>query len=86
MAKKKQSIPQYATTVIKGVEYYRTRIEDADGKRVTLYARTSEELYSKVTRHERRIAMQNPQGKSHGSGVLRERLLMQSWQRFPLRH
>lgn len=56
MAKKKQSIPQYATTVIKGVEYYRTRIEDADGKRVTLYARTSEELYSKVQAAQKEIA------------------------------
>ncbi len=56
MAKKKQSIPQYATTVIKGVEYYRTRIEDADGKRVTLYARTSEELYSKVQAARKQIA------------------------------
>ena len=56
MAKKKQSIPQYATTVIKGVEYYRTRIEDADGKRVTLYARTREELYSKVQKAQKEIA------------------------------
>ena len=30
-----------------GLEYYRTRIEDADGKRVALYARTPEELYDK---------------------------------------
>lgn len=56
MAKKKQSIPQYATTVIKGVEYYRTRIEDPDGKRVTLYARTREELYSKVQKAQQEIA------------------------------
>ena len=28
--------------------YYRTRIEDADGKRVALYGRTREELYDKV--------------------------------------
>lgn len=56
MAKKKQSIPQYATTVIKGVEYYRTRIEDADGKRVTLYARTREELYSKIQAAQKEIA------------------------------
>lgn len=31
-----------------GKEYYRTRIEDADGKRVALYGRTREELYDKV--------------------------------------
>ena len=56
MAKKKQNIPQYATTVIKGVEYYRTRIADTDGKRVTLYARTREELYSKVQAAQKEIA------------------------------
>ena len=48
MAKRKKLIPDYGTTVIKGVEYYRTRIEDADGKRVALYAPTPEELYEKV--------------------------------------
>ena len=48
MAKRKKLIPDYGTTVIKGVEYYRTRIEDADGKRVALYALTPEELYEKV--------------------------------------
>ena len=29
-------------------QYYRTRIEDADGKRVALYGKTPEELYEKV--------------------------------------
>lgn len=48
MARKKKLIPDYGTTTIKGVEYYRTRIEDADGKRVALYALTREELYEKV--------------------------------------
>lgn len=48
MARKKKLIPDYGTTTIKGVEYYRTRIEDADGKRVSLYALTREELYDKV--------------------------------------
>ena len=42
------------TTTIKGVEYFRTRITGVDGKRVTLYARTSEELAQKVqdAKHE----------------------------------
>ena len=48
MARKKKLIPDYGTTTIKGVEYYRTRIVDADGKRVSLYALTREELYDKV--------------------------------------
>lgn len=55
MARKKKLIPDYGTTTIKGVEYYRTRIEDSDGKRVSLYALTREELYDKVQEAERLI-------------------------------
>lgn len=47
MAKKKTSIPQYGTVTRKGIAYYRTRIMDADGKQVALYATTREELYEK---------------------------------------
>lgn len=47
MAKKKTTIPQYGTVMRKGVQYYRTRILDADGKQVSLYATTCEELYEK---------------------------------------
>lgn len=47
MAKRKK-IPEYGTVVQNGITYYRTRIEDADGKRVALYGRTREELYDKV--------------------------------------
>ena len=42
-------IPEYGTVMLNGIEYYRTRIEDADGKLVALYARTPEELYNKET-------------------------------------
>ena len=48
MARKRYVIPQYGTVIMAGKEYYRTRIEDADGKRVALYGRTREELYDKV--------------------------------------
>ena len=48
MARKRYAIPQYGTVIMEGKEYYRTRIEDADGKRVALYGRTREELYDKV--------------------------------------
>ena len=48
MARKRYAIPQYGTVIMAGKEYYRTRIEDADGKRVALYGRTREELYDKV--------------------------------------
>ena len=47
MAKKKQSVPEYGTVTRKGTLYYRTRITDADGKQVSLYATTCEELYEK---------------------------------------
>ena len=54
MAKRK-AIPKYGTVVQNGVTYYRTRIEDADGKRVALYGRTREELYDKVEEAKRQI-------------------------------
>jgi hypothetical protein len=34
LARKHKSIPNYGTVIHNGVEYYRTRVEDADGKRV----------------------------------------------------
>ena len=49
MAKRKMIIPEYGTVIKRGVLYYRTRIKDADGKLVALYARTPEELYNKET-------------------------------------
>ena len=33
----------------RGVLYYRTRIKDANGKPVAIYAKTPEELYNKET-------------------------------------
>lgn len=48
MAKKKANIPQYGTVMRCGIEYYRTRIMDADGKQVSLYATTREDLYEAV--------------------------------------
>ncbi len=47
MAKTKMSVPQYGTVMRKGIPYYRTRILDADGRQVSLYAATCEELYEK---------------------------------------
>ena len=55
MAIKKVVIPEYSTVVHNGTEYYRTRINDADGKRVALYAETREELYKKVQEARRLI-------------------------------
>ena len=47
MAKRKRAIPEYNTVVLNGYEYFRTRIEDRNGRRIALYAKTPEELYEK---------------------------------------
>ncbi|MBR6476928.1 MAG: site-specific integrase [Lachnospiraceae bacterium] len=54
MAKRK-TIPKYGTVILNGTEYFRTRIEDADGKRVALYGKTREELYDKVEEARREV-------------------------------
>ena len=54
MAKKK-AIPQYGSVMRKGIPYYRTRIMDADGKQVSLYASTCEELYEKEMEARRQV-------------------------------
>lgn len=56
MAKKKERIPQYKTVTLKGIQYYRTRVTDADGKQVSLYAASCEELYQKEKEARRQIA------------------------------
>lgn len=55
MAKKKKGVPQYGTVMRKGLLYYRTRILDADGKQVSLYAATREELYEKELDARRKV-------------------------------
>ena len=55
MAKKKTKVPQYGTVMRKGIPYYRTRILDADGKQVSLYAATCEELYEKQLEARREV-------------------------------
>jgi len=47
LAKRKVVIPEYGTVMKRGVLYYRTRIRDANGKLIALYARTPEELYDR---------------------------------------
>lgn len=56
MAKKKSTIPQYGTVIRGGVQYFRTRVTDADGKQVSLYATTREELYRKEIEARQQIA------------------------------
>ena len=55
MAKRKPEIPKYGTISLKGIQYYRTRIMDADGKQVSLYATTCEELYEKELEARRQV-------------------------------
>lgn len=55
MAKRNSDIPKYGTVQRSGITYYRTRIDDADGKRVNLYARTREELYEKEREAKRQV-------------------------------
>ena len=55
MAKMKTEGPQYGTIMQKGIQYYRTRIMDADGKQVSLYAATCEELYEKQLEARRQV-------------------------------
>jgi len=49
LANRKIILPQYGTVMKRGVLYYRTRIKDANGKLVAIYAKTPEELYNKET-------------------------------------
>ena len=46
MATKKR-IPRYGAVEINGIRYYKTYVEDLDGKRIILYGKTREELYDK---------------------------------------
>lgn len=40
---------------MKGIQYYRTRITDADGKELSLYAATCEELYEKQLEARKKV-------------------------------
>lgn len=56
MAKRKKVIPDYKQVSENGTDYYRTRITDADGKRVAIYGKTPKELHEKVEEAQRLIA------------------------------
>lgn len=53
--KRPAELPEYGTVMMKGVQYYRTRITDADGKRVAIYGLTREELYDRVEDARRKL-------------------------------
>lgn len=52
---RKKVVPEYGTIMKRGVQYYRTRMQDADGKWISLYAQTPEELYDKSIEMKRSI-------------------------------
>ena len=52
---KKSKAKQFGIFTTNGIEYYRTRITDQDGKRVTLYAKTVDELCEKVEEAKEQI-------------------------------
>ena len=83
MGRKKKQIPEYGTVNLNGIEYFRTRIDDADGKRVALYAKTAEELYDKVEEAKRQIEEATFRRRTPTVAEYCERwLLMQSVQLF----
>lgn len=55
MAVRKRRIPDYPSVMINGWTYFRTFIEDTDGKTIALYAKTREELYDKELAAEDKI-------------------------------
>lgn len=55
MARRKEIIPEYQSENFNGKDYFRTRIKDADGKRVALYGSTRKELHEKVKNAQREI-------------------------------
>lgn len=55
MAKRKPLLPDYGTVQIKGKTYFRTRLSDDDGNRISLYAASRKELYEKVMEVEKQI-------------------------------
>ncbi|MGN0314374.1 MAG: tyrosine-type recombinase/integrase [Fusicatenibacter sp.] len=48
MAKKRKKIPEYGTVEINGHVYYKTYVDQVDGKKISVYGKTREELYDKV--------------------------------------
>lgn len=55
MAKRKPLLPDYGTVQIKGKIYFRTRLSDDEGNRISLYAASREDLYEKVMEVEKQI-------------------------------
>lgn len=79
MAERGKRIPRYSKIEINGYYYYKTDIEDAEGKRVVLYAKTREELYDKEMKALKQIDSATFRRKSPTVAEYCEKwLLMQS--------
>ena len=52
---KENTDPEVWAITLKGIQYYRTRITDADGKELSLYAATCEELYEKQLEARKKV-------------------------------
>ena len=77
--KRPAELPEYGTVMMKGVQYYRTRITDADGKRVAIYGLTREELYDRVKMPRRKSRKCFSQRESDRGGVLRKMVADAVW-------
>lgn len=66
MAARRMMLPDYGTVSMKGTQYYRTRVTDQQGRRVSLYARTRERRNRKRSSRlrTRRIAAVHLQWRS----------------------
>lgn len=79
MVEKRKRIPRYSKIEVSGYSYYKTDVEDADGKRVILYGKTREELYKKEIEALKRIDRATFRQKSPTVAEYCEKwLLMQS--------
>lgn len=56
MSRPKKTTPKYSKWNNNGIVYYRTRIKDADGKRVAILAKSEKELAQKVEEAQRLIS------------------------------
>ena len=73
MAKKQENVPRYGTAMRRGIQYYRTRITDADGKGWTCMLKTCEELQLKEMEARRQVEEAvSAEKTSNGGRVLRE--------------
>lgn len=53
---RRSRIPQYGSVEINGFTYYKTYVEDNEGHRVAIYAKTREELYDRELEAQEQIA------------------------------